>query len=40
MSDPSSFDQLMLRIEEINHKSPPLAADDIRWGCELWGNDW
>ena len=29
MSDPSPLDQLMLRIEEINHKTPPLAAEDI-----------
>lgn len=29
MSDPSPLDQLMLRIEDINHKIPPLSADDI-----------
>ena len=29
MTEPSPLDQLMSRIEEINHLQPPLAADDI-----------
>ena len=29
MADPSPLDQLMSRIEEINHKTPPLSASDI-----------
>ena len=29
MTEPSPLDQLMLRIDEINHKTPPLAAEDI-----------
>ena len=29
MSEPSTLDLLMQRVEEINHKTPPLSADDI-----------
>ncbi len=29
MSDPSPLDLLMSRIEDINHKQPPLPAEDI-----------
>ena len=29
MSDPSPLDLLMSRIEDINHKQPPLPAQDI-----------
>lgn len=29
MSEPSPLDLLMLRIEDINHKTPPLDAEDI-----------
>ena len=29
MSEPSPLDLLMHRIEDINHKTPPLPADDI-----------
>lgn len=29
MSEPSTLDLLMTRIEEINHKIPPLPAQDI-----------
>jgi hypothetical protein len=29
MTDPSPLDTLMSRIEEINHKQPPLTANDI-----------
>ena len=29
MSEPSTLDLLMQRIDEINHKLPPLSADDI-----------
>jgi hypothetical protein len=29
MSEPSPLDLLMSRIEEINHKQPPIPAQDI-----------